>query len=195
MNCDKENKPNWQVLHELAAVQSGIFSVTQAEDAGFSLPLLTYHVNAGRFERVLRGIYRVSYFPEAGAMEELITFWLWSNQQGIYSHETALALYELTNLMPAQLHLSVPTSWSARRLKVPPPLTLHYQDLDTTEWFEQVPVTTAARALDDCIDAHSPPEFLEPAIKLARARGLIDQRAAKALLNKLTKSLSGEHVL
>ena len=67
--------PDWTTLYALAATQDGHFTTSQAADAGYSRPLLDHHVKAGRFLRVLRGIYRLRDFPSADH-EELVVAWL-----------------------------------------------------------------------------------------------------------------------
>lgn len=41
--------------------------------------------------RVRRGVYRLVHFP-AGEHEEMTALRLWSDQHGVFSHQTALAL-------------------------------------------------------------------------------------------------------
>ncbi|MBA2662269.1 MAG: type IV toxin-antitoxin system AbiEi family antitoxin domain-containing protein [Bradymonadaceae bacterium] len=166
--------PDWELLYETASVQSGYFTTGQALEAGYSLPLLNHHINAGRFERARRGIYRLVHFP-VGEHEELVVMWLWSEQQGVYSHVTALALHNLSDVLPSQLHMTLPTRWQQRRLRVPDGLVLYFADLDESErnWFEAVPVTAPGRTLRDCIEAHVSPELVRHAVAQARRRGLI----------------------
>ena len=79
-----------------------------------------------------RGVYRVVHFP-AGEQQALVEVWLWSDRAGVLSHETALALHDLSDLLPAQIHLTLPAAWHARRLRVPDGVVLHYADVDETE--------------------------------------------------------------
>ena len=60
---------------------------------------------------------------------ELVTYALWSQNrrgevQGVYSHETALAHYELTDLNPSKLHMTVPKGFR-RNSELPGILDLH----------------------------------------------------------------------
>src|SRR5262245_53101573 len=124
--------PSWARLYETAAPQSGYFSLGQAAQAGYSAPLVEYHVRAGRLERVGRGLFRLVHFPAAD-QEDLVVFWLWSERRGIFSHETALALHELSDALPAKTHMTVPGTWRQRRLRVPRGLMLHYADIAKNE--------------------------------------------------------------
>lgn len=104
-----------------------------------------------------RGVYRIAHFPVADH-EDLAALWLWGEQAGVFSHETALALHDLSDVLPAKVHMTVPGSWDERRLRVPRGLVLHFTDLADREWewLEAVAITRPGRTLFDCIDAHPP---------------------------------------
>ena len=72
--------PDWNRLFETAAAQSGYFTTKQADEAGYSTHLLHKYIRAGRVTRFQRGIYRLVHFP-IGEHEELVTAWLWSEQE------------------------------------------------------------------------------------------------------------------
>lgn len=57
--------------------------------------------------RVRRGVYRLVHFP-AGDHEDLTAVWLWSQHEGVFSHETALALHDLSDVLPSRAHLTLP---------------------------------------------------------------------------------------
>ena len=96
--------PNWDRLYELASGQEGYFTTRDASTAGFSSQLLLKHIDAGRVSRARRGVYRLVHFP-AGDHEELVVLWLWSDKYGVFSHQTALALHGLSDVLPAKAHL------------------------------------------------------------------------------------------
>ena len=100
MNTIVATEPAWQALYDVAAAQEGLFTTRQAATAGYSPPLLTHHQKAGRIVRIRRGIYRLVHFPP-GEHEELVTAWLWTDAQGVLSHETALSLHGFTQLYHA----------------------------------------------------------------------------------------------
>lgn len=168
--------PDWNRLYATAAAQEGAFTTRQAAEAGYSPQLLQKHLRAGRVARVRRGIYRLVHFP-AGEHEELATVWLWSEQAGVFSHSTALALHGLSDVLPAQLHLSLPLAWRTRRFRVPAGVVLHHADVATDEraWFGPVPATSAARSLDDCAREGVAPDLLRQAAREALRRGLVTQ--------------------
>lgn len=101
--------------------------------------------------------------------------WLWSEQQGVFSHQTALALHNLSDVLPSQGHLTLPDAWRKRRLRVPDGVVIHYGDVAESErrWFGAVPVTAPLRTLEDCAAEHLPPELLRGAALDALDRGLV----------------------
>jgi predicted transcriptional regulator of viral defense system len=172
--------PSWDALYELAAPQAGYFSASQAREAGYSLPLLQYYFGRGRLQRVARGIFRLVHFP-AGEHEDLVVLWLWSGRVGVFSHETALALHELSDVMPATRHMTVPPSWKRRRVRLPDGIELHFAQVPAsqTEWVGAVPVTAPLRLIADCVAAHVSPEWIEQAARQGVERGLFSSAAVK----------------
>jgi len=179
--------PHWNHLYELAAGQEGLFTAQQAASAGYSLQLLVHHVRAGRIVRVRRGIYRLVHFP-AGEHEELVAAWLWSEQAGVLSHQIALALHELSDVLPAHVHLTLPSAWRRRRFRVPPEVVLHHADVppEDRSWFGAVPSTNPRRTLNDCARAGLSPELLQQAAQQALRRGLV----AEAELGDVEQALA-----
>lgn len=166
--------PNWDALYELAAAQAGYFTTQQAAQAGYSSQLLLKHVRAGRVTRAHRRIYRLVHFP-ATDHEELVTAWLWSEQAGVISHQTALSLHGLSDVLPSQIHLTLPAAWRHRRFRVPPGLVLHHSDVapDERSWFGAVPATNARRTLNDSAKGGLSPQLLRQAAQEALQRGLV----------------------
>jgi predicted transcriptional regulator of viral defense system len=73
------------------------------------------------------GINRLVHFPVGE--HELVTAWLWSEQAGVISHQTALAPQGLSDVLPAQVHLTLPAARQKRRFRVPPDVVLHHADV------------------------------------------------------------------
>jgi predicted transcriptional regulator of viral defense system len=166
--------PDWDRLYLTASEQEGLFTTRQAAAAGYSPQLLVHHLQGGRARRVRRGIYRLVHFPP-GEHEELVMAWLWSARAGVLSHQTALALHELSDVLPAQVHLTLPASWRRRRFRIPPGVVLHHADVagDERTWSGAVPVTSVRRTLEDCAAADLAPELLRQAARQALQRGLV----------------------
>lgn len=168
--------PEWDALFEIAVAQDGMFTTQQAAEAGYSPQLLAHHLRAGRMVRMRRGVYRLVHFP-AGEHEELTVVWLWSERIGVFSHETALSLHDLSDVLPSRVHLTLPPSWRRRRLRTPEGVVLHYRDVPDAErrWFGPVPVTSPVRTLEDCAEDHLAPDLLRQAALQALGRGLVDR--------------------
>src|ERR1700733_5814084 len=107
MSSIAPTEPAWQSLYDIAASQEGLFTTRQAAAAGYSPPLLAHHQKAGRIARIRRGIYRLVHFP-SGDQEEFVTACLWTESQGVLSHQTALSLHGLSDVLPPQIHLTLP---------------------------------------------------------------------------------------
>ena len=166
--------PDWNRLYATALRQEGHFTTQQANDAGYSPQLLVKYLRNGKVTRVRRGVYRLRHFPP-GQQEELVAIWLWSEQAGVFSHETALMLHGLSDALPARAHLIVPAAWRRRRLRIPEGVVLHYAPVAKRDrvWIGVVPVTSVARTLADCAADHLAPDLLAAAVEQALIRGLV----------------------
>jgi predicted transcriptional regulator of viral defense system len=170
----KAKGPAWDRLFETAAAQSGYVTTRQAAEAGYSTHLLRKHIHAGRVIRPQRRIYRLVHFP-VGEHEDLVTVWLWSERAGVVSHQSALSLHGLSDVLPAQVHLTLPEAWRHRRFRVPAGVVLHNADVEPEErsWIGPLPATSAARTLSDCAKSGLSPELLRQAARQALRRGLV----------------------
>jgi predicted transcriptional regulator of viral defense system len=186
-----EEHPNWDQLFETASAQDGYFSTAQASEAGYSSQLLVKYLKSGRITRIRRGVYRLVHFP-AGEHEELVVIWLWAERAAIFSHETALAVHGLSDVMPAKVHITLPVSWQHRRLRVPAGVVLHFSDFQSNErtWFGAIPVTTAAQTLIDCAANSVAPEFVRDAFEQAANRGLVKRDSLPSVIAYLKQYFS-----
>jgi predicted transcriptional regulator of viral defense system len=170
-------------LFGIVEAQDGLFTTQQAGEAGYSDQLLVHHVNSGNFRRVRRGIYRLVHYP-MGENEEFVEIWLWSDRAGVFSHDTALALHDLSDVLPTKIHLTLPSASRRRRRRVPDGVVLHHADVMDAEraWHGPVPITSPLRTLVDCACAAISPEILEVAVAQALRRGLITADEAEHVL-------------
>jgi len=166
-------------LYEIAQSQQGFFTAKQAIRSGFAEKTHSYHVHAGNWIREHRGIYRLADFPTADR-PDLMLWYLWSQNrqevpEGTYSHETALSLHELSDIMPSKIHMTVPKVFR-RNGEIPEILILHRADLEANEAQEMlgVRVTRALRTIVDLLRAgHMDRTQLKRAVDEAIRRGLI----------------------
>jgi hypothetical protein len=166
-------------LFEFAEQQQGFFTTKQAKAAGFAENTHPYHVHAGNWIREHRGIYRLALFPTTDR-PELALWALWSRNrneevEGVYSHHTALSIYDLSDLKPAKLHMTVPTGFRRNR-QMPGILVLHYANLPACDVqpAQGFKFTRPLRAILDLLEADTvEPNFIRQALRQALDRGLI----------------------
>jgi len=166
-------------LYETVEGQEGFFTTKQAKAAGFAENTHPYHVQAGNWIREHRGIYRLASFPR-GERPDLMLWALWSRNreevgQGVYSHQTALSLYELSGVMPAKLHMTVPTQFR-RNSKIPRVLVLHFANIPRSDigTAHGVPITNPMRTILDLLHGGDiPPANLRQTLREGLRRGLI----------------------
>ncbi len=184
-------RPSWDRLYEVASAHEGHFTTAQAGEVGYSPQLLAKHLRSGRLIRIRRGVYRIVHFP-AGDHEDLVVLWLWSDRAGVFSLETALALHELSDVLPTRVHMTLPCSWSRRRLRVPHEVVVHYADLMDSErtWVGSVPVTTPARTLRDCAESNVAPDLVRQALEEGLDRGLFT-KGAVSMVNEYLAQFNG----
>lgn len=168
-----QKRPSWDRLFETATAQDGYVTTAQATDAGFSSQLIAHYVRTERLVRVHRGVYRVARYPR-GEHEDLTALWLWTDQLGVASHETALALHGLSDALPSAHDMTLPASWRTRRMRYPPDLRPHFTDVPETEraWMGAIPITTPLRTVVDCCADHVQPDLVEQAVRDGVRRGL-----------------------
>lgn len=175
-------------LQLLASSQSGYFTVNQAISAGYpSLDILVVHE---RVERCADGVYRFLLHPPS-EREDLVVTWLQTEQQGVFSHDTALALHELSDILPVRQHITVPPGWTpVEGMALSANTVLHYGLVETNEksWMGPVPYTKPLRTLVDCIDDNLPPDILDQALSDAFRRGMLSPAELQALQARKAKS-------
>lgn len=166
-------------LFQIADSQQGYFTSQQARLCGFLLPHFPRYVAAGEWSKEQRGIYRLARYPVTEC-PELVLWSLWSRSklgeiQGTWSHETALDIYELSDVMPSKMHMTVPKRFR-KSSPLPPVLVLYFTDLDDTDvrWQQGYRVTTPLRTLADIvIEATLSEDLIVQALTEALRRGLV----------------------
>jgi hypothetical protein len=180
-------KPVSDALFETAEGQQGYFTAKQAAETGYQLGSQAYHVKSGNWVRAERGIYRLARFPQSPE-EQLVIYTLWSRNragepEGVYSHQTALSIHELSDVNPAKLHMTVPSAFR-RSAEAPKILVLHRASLDEkdVEQRQGFAVTRPLRAITDLVAVESVShDIVEQALDEGRQRGLITIREVAEL--------------
>jgi len=174
MNRDPQD--NERALYQVAATQGGYFTAAEARSVGYAYSQQHYHVDRGRWERVGRGLYRLRDFPFVDR-DDFIRWSLWSRNrlgvpQAVVSHDSALSVHQLSDVMPAKVHLTVPSGF---RKPAPPGCVLHtaiLHDRDT-EQRSGYRVTTPLKTLVDVAASPMSQEHLDDAVADGLRLGLI----------------------
>ena len=181
----RSSRESAHALTALAHEQGGYFTAKQADQAGYGYKHLNYHETAGNFERVDHGLYRLPTVPRS-EHDELIRLVLWSRNQkdepqAVVSHQSALVLHDLTDLLPGEVHLTVPRTF---RKPAPAGTVLHKATLapDDIEERSGFRVTTPLRTLLDAAAGGVSAEQLEKAVTDALARGLVRRKTLEVAL-------------
>lgn len=170
--------PDPVALNRIAYGQDGYFTSQQARGCGFSPQLLAHHVRAGRYERARRGLYRLRDYP-GSTHEEVRARWLAVGaERAVVSHESALELHGLSDVMPNTVHLLV--GRDDRGIKPPAGVTLHTttKPPEPAEVVSRkgIRVTDAVRSILDAAGAGTSPEQIETAVRRALSEGLTTRR-------------------
>lgn len=174
----------FQTLLDRAQQQYGYLTPVDARELDIDPSQLRLMAARGTLEHLGRGLYRMPAVPPT-SLDAYMEAVLWSGREGVLSHETALDLYELCDVNPATLHLTVPERFRTRKA-VPAFYRLHRHDLASAEvrWYEGIPIVTPEQAILGGIEQALGWHLIDQAIGTARARGLIDKRTATRLGNR-----------
>lgn len=171
---DMSGIPDHSRLFDLASEQGGYFTAAQARLCGVSKALLAHHAKAGRFIRVRRGLYRFREYP-ASPREMVVAAWLATGRDmAVVSHESALDMLNLSDVVPEVVHLTVPRA--KRYQPGSPGVKIH----TTTRPFgpvdvvvrEGVKITSALRSIADAAEAGTAPDQIIAAVIQAVERGM-----------------------
>ena len=168
-------------LYKVAERQQGFFTASQAVECGYLWPNLGRFLKSGEWIREERGIYRLSYYPPE-ERPELVIWSLWSRgkksgPQGVWSYETALDIYGITDVMPSKMHMTVPKGFR-RSTKIPTMLHLHYEDLseEETKCFRGYRVSTPIKSLLDVLESGMHPKQVATGFIEALRKGLLTRK-------------------
>lgn len=174
-------------IAEIAGDQHGYVTPADARARGINPINLVRMEQRNVLERRSTGVYRLPLTPP-GRLDAYMEAVLWPQRgsRGVLSHETALDLYELGDVNPVSIHVTVPASHRIRRT-APALYRLHHEDLapaDVTR-FEGMPIVTPARAIRQAAAAHLGDALLGQAVDQGERGGRLTQREAAALRREL----------
>ena len=160
-------------LEAAAFGQAGYFSATQASKIGYTYQAQKYHVDAGNWVRIDRGLFRLPSWPSSGD-DEYVRWAMWSRGAGVISHESALRAHDLSDVDPARVHLAVPPAFRA----TDPLVVLHHEVLADSDIEQRRAwrITTPLRTLEDVAAGDLSQEHVDRAVSDAVQRGLATRR-------------------
>lgn len=133
---------------------------------------------------------RVDRAPESPSVAEIMSAagltqggWLPLRDAGaVVSHESALELHELSDVIPDAVHLSLPRSERGQRRRAGVRLHTLNRPPEKSEIREitGLPVTSPERTIIDALETGAQPEQIEMAVHQALERGLTTPRRLQA---------------
>ncbi len=169
-------------LYWIAESQSGYFTAQQALEAGMDRSTLLHHARpGGRYERVRRGLYRLRHFPSS-PHDHVVAAWLPLPEPAVVSHESALELYDLSDVIPNAVHITVPRAKRGQR----PRSGVRFHTAERppgpgeTRRVAGIAVTSPERTIVDSLEAGTQLEQIELAVSQALERGLTTPRRLRA---------------
>jgi hypothetical protein len=179
--------------HELTALaqrQHGVLSYGQLRELGFSKGHIARAQEAGRLQRLHRGVYAVGHAPlsdRARATAALLVF----PGTAVLSHRSAAWLWGLIPTAPREAEVTLAARGNRR-----PGLRIHrvwsLADEERTT-YEELPVTSVARTLVDLAGSTSGRE-LSRVVDRARRRGKLDLAAIDRALGRRSGSFGRERL-
>ncbi len=166
-------------LFEIADRQQGFFTTRQAQECGISRSHFHRKLLSGEWIKELRGIYRLAHYP-ATDRPELVLWTLWSRDkkdhpQGVWSHDTALDIHDLSDNMPSKMHMTVPLRFR-KQIAIPKAIKLYFASLSKSdiEICQGYRVTTPLRTLLDVIaEGKISPDLIAQAIREGLRKGIL----------------------
>jgi len=174
-------------MYGIAEAQGGYLSAAQAIAAGIPRSTLTYQAREGSaLERVAQGVYRLRRFPTPPHGHVIAAWLAVARADAVVSHESALELLDLTDVIADHVHLTLPRA--KRGLRTPRGVRAHFTarpiERRQRRQVQGIPVTTVERTLADLLRTGGWTEQIDLAVRQAVERGLTTPRR---LINELPR--------
>jgi predicted transcriptional regulator of viral defense system len=173
------------VYSQLAVVANeryGFVTTDDARDLGVNPMNLVRMAERGQLERRGTGLYRFPLIPTS-RLDAYMEATLWPRGvRAVLSHETALDLYELSDVHPDKTHITVPRAHRIRRA-APPAYQIHHENLEPEQitLHEGIAIVTPAHAIRQASEAHLGAALIGQAIDHGEQSGRLTSRQAKKL--------------
>ena len=156
-------------LYQIAEDQAGYFSLAQARGIGLRRNQIYRGLKRGKFAKAGWGVYHFVQFP-ASRFEEIHVAVLSAGQHAVVGFQTALYVYDLSDIIPDEIHLILPPTSSRRRTGI----RVHTNQLNPKDLadFEGLLITTVDKTIVDCAFAHVDDEQIRIAVFQSLRRGM-----------------------
>lgn len=174
-------------IADIANEQYGYVTPADVRERDIDPMNLVRMAGRGTLERRATGVYRLPLTPP-GPLDAYMEAVLWPHGvRGVLGSETALELYELSDVNPAKIHIVVPPGYRVRRA-LPATYRIHREQLDRVDVtaFEGIPIVTAARAIRQAAADHIGPALIAQAIDHGQRNGNLTRREAAQLRRELS---------
>jgi predicted transcriptional regulator of viral defense system len=188
----KEIATGIDVLREIALDQHGYVTTRQAQKEGLSKSAISMLVKRSRLQHVAHGVYRVPQVPSTH-FDRFMLAVLWTGvPEACLSHDTALDAYEVSDISPTSIHLTVAKKRRITR-RGGKGYVLHYQDVDAKDviWWEGIPIVRLRVAVEQCINGGAPTYLVRQAVERSAAKGRISQDEAERFIEMIDKRNAG----
>lgn len=173
-------------LLELARAQNGLISRRQAvHESNITADGVDKLVARGRLEPVTHGIYRYPLLPGVEFEPYQVALLRTGDPQAVLSHETALDIYDVSDVNPGRYHVTVPRARRIRRADNDA-YVVHERAVapDQVTWWEQMRIVTLAAAIEQCLEYGTPTYLLRQAAERGARKGLL-RRADRVRLAEM----------
>jgi predicted transcriptional regulator of viral defense system len=177
--------PMLAALIGIAAENGGYVPTRCVVASGIPASRLVKLAARGGLERIGHGLYRIPNFP-FDRNDELILAMLWANDRGAISHETALQFYELADVNPIAIDLTIPKRYRIGRVGGDA-YRVHREDLAPKEVtvVDGVRIVSVNRAISGSIKQGVGSALINQAIDTGRKFGRITKKQETELKNQL----------
>lgn len=173
-------------LAELANDSHGFITPEDAREAGVDPMNLVRMAERGQIERRGNALYRFPLSPP-GPLDPYMEAALWPRgAEGVISHGSALELYEMSDVHPRHIHVTVPRAHRIRR-EIPTAYRIHHEDLGPRDVgrLEGIPIATPEHAIRQAREAGLGPALVAQAIDHGERNGRLTRRQAERLRDEL----------
>ena len=181
------------VLRELAGEHDGYFTTLGAGAAGVPSVIVAQLHQRGRIDRVAQGLYRFPRWPTS-EFQQFHEAVLWPQiyrhlDYSLISHDSALEFYNLTQLNPGVVHVTLPVHTRIRRT-APSWIRLHFIDIPESDrrWEHRVSIVSIPRAIEDVAETRGL-DVVHQAVTEARERRLLREDELAHLVGRFGPSI------